>query len=78
MEFLAALASLAQQHPSTPLQLEVAFVEGEIQTEDHWESVLWLNLGPDESWIMVAGGEGATAQAALDELHSQLKAAPIR
>lgn len=75
MEFLDALASLAQQHPSTPVVLEVTEV---IDLAHRWEATVILRLEDSEDEPIVAEGIGDSAKEALDNLHFMLNSAPIR
>lgn len=66
MDFLTALASLAQQHPSTALILEIEWLP-DLQI---WEASVMLRLENEEALIAV--GEGLTPREALDALHPYL------
>ena len=77
MDFQTALASLAQQHPSTPVVLEVYRVD-DCGPFPHWEATVVIKLPDSEEEPIVAEGAGETAEEALEDLHSQLNAAPIR
>jgi hypothetical protein len=75
MDLLTALASLAQQHPSTPLTLEIEF----LPDDQSWEASIELRLYESEGeFVPVAVGCGNTAQLALEDLHLVLIRAPIR
>jgi hypothetical protein len=75
MEFLAALASLAQQHPSTPLTLEIEF----LPDDQSWEASIELRLYESQGeYVPVGIGCGPTAEDALTDLLTILQRAPIR
>lgn len=75
MDFLLALSSLAAQHPSTPIVLEIEF----LPDVPIWEAAIMLLLGDgDGESPAIAIGNGATAQDALADLHSVMLRTPCR
>lgn len=75
MDLQAALALLAQQHPSTPIRVEIDFIP-DAGPVPHWEAVVVLSIDGEDP--IVAEGAGPDAAAALEALRLQLIAAPIR
>lgn len=73
MDFEQALASLALQHPSTPLVLEIEF----LPDVPIWEAAVLLRLNDDEEPV-VACGNGSSPLEALDDLRLALIKAPHR
>lgn len=73
---LIHLGILAQQHPSTPLRLEVDFIP-DAGPIPHWEASCFIQLEGDEIAI-IAEADGRTAIESLERLVEQMLRAPVR
>lgn len=74
MDLLTALASLAAQHPSTPIDLGIEF---EADAIPPWQAQLTMFLSEDEQ-PTIAFGEGNSSAAALEDLLQVLIRIPCR
>lgn len=74
MDLLTALATLAKGHPSTPIHLQLEWVDD----QQHWEAVVFLQLNPEESWPVIAEAEGDDPTIVMCTIQTQLADAPVR
>ena len=74
MDLLNSLASLALAYPSTPVHLQLEWVDDQQQ----WEAVVFLQLNPDESWPVIAEAEGTDPMTVMCAIQTQLADGPTR